>query len=136
MKILITTDLYKPSINGVVTSITNLEKELKEQGHEVRILTVSPDSSSHQEGNVYYVKSMPSYIYPEVRVPFSRANAMVKELIGWKPDVVHSQCEFLVMDLRNESRKQREQRWYIRIIRYMNNIRSIFHLENVSEEQH
>lgn len=94
MKILITTDLYKPSINGVVTSITNLEKELKEQGHEVRILTVSPDSSSHQEGNVYYVKSMPSHIYPEVRVPFSRANAMVKELIGWNPDVVHSQCEF------------------------------------------
>ena len=94
MKILITTDLYKPSINGVVTSITNLETELRKQGHEVRILTVSADSSSHQEDNVYYVKSMPSHIYPEVRVPFSRANAMVKELIEWKPDIVHSQCEF------------------------------------------
>lgn len=94
MKILITTDLYKPSINGVVTSILNLEKELTEQGHEVRILTVSTDNRSHQEGNVYYVKSMPSHIYPEVRVPFSRANAMVKELVDWNPDVVHSQCEF------------------------------------------
>lgn len=94
MKILITTDLYKPSINGVVTSIMNLEKELTEQGHEVRILTVSGDSSSRREGNVYFVKSMPSHIYPEVRVPFSRANAMVKELIEWNPDIVHSQCEF------------------------------------------
>ena len=53
MKILITTDLYKPSINGVVTSITNLETELRKQGHEVRILTVSTDSSSHQEVKVY-----------------------------------------------------------------------------------
>lgn len=94
MKILITTDLYKPSINGVVTSITNLEKELEKQGHEVRILTVSPDNTSYKEGNVYYVKSMPSHIYPEVRVPFSRAGAMVKELVEWEPDVVHSQCEF------------------------------------------
>lgn len=94
MKILITTDLFKPTINGVVTSVLNLEKELTEQGHEVKILTVSPDSTSYIEGNVYYVKSMPSHIYPEVRVPFSRASDMVKELIDWEPDVVHSQCEF------------------------------------------
>ena len=32
MKVLITTDLFKPSINGVVTSIMNLEKELEKQG--------------------------------------------------------------------------------------------------------
>lgn len=94
MKILITTDLFKPAINGVVTSIMNLEKELEEQGHEVRILSVSSNSTSYKEGNVYYIKSMPSHIYPEVRVPFSRANDMVKELIAWNPDVVHSQCEF------------------------------------------
>lgn len=29
MRILITTDLYIPTINGVVTSVLNLEKELK-----------------------------------------------------------------------------------------------------------
>lgn len=29
MKILITTDCYKPTINGVVTSIINLESELR-----------------------------------------------------------------------------------------------------------
>lgn len=47
MKILITTDLFKPTINGVVTSVLNLEKELKEQGNEVRILTVSPNKHSY-----------------------------------------------------------------------------------------
>ncbi|MFR4430637.1 MAG: glycosyltransferase, partial [Blautia faecis] len=41
MKILITTDWYKPIINGVVTSVLNLKKELEERGHEVRVLTLS-----------------------------------------------------------------------------------------------
>ena len=31
MKILITTDWYKPIINGVVTSVLNLKKELEEK---------------------------------------------------------------------------------------------------------
>ncbi|WP_443712628.1 hypothetical protein [Ruminococcus sp.] len=31
MKILITTDCYKPTINGVVTSILNLETELRKR---------------------------------------------------------------------------------------------------------
>lgn len=94
MKILITTDLFKPTINGVVTSVLNLERELKEQGHEVRILTVSADNHSYKEENVYYIKSVPSHIYPEVRIPVSRAAAFVEELTAWQPDVVHSQCEF------------------------------------------
>lgn len=94
MKILITTDLFKPAINGVVTSILNLEKELEGQGHEVRILTVSRDMHTHREGNVYYVESIPFPIYPDVRLPISGAGAFVEELIAWGPDVVHSQCEF------------------------------------------
>lgn len=38
--------------------------------------------------------SVPSGIYPDIRIPVSRGNEYVKELILWKPDVVHSQCEF------------------------------------------
>ena len=34
MKILITTDWYKPVINGVVTSVTNLEEGLRGAGQE------------------------------------------------------------------------------------------------------
>ena len=41
MKILITTDWYKPIINGVVASVLNLKKELEERGHEGRVLTLS-----------------------------------------------------------------------------------------------
>ena len=44
MKVLITTDWYDPVINGVVTSVHTLMKELENRGHEVRVLTLSQKS--------------------------------------------------------------------------------------------
>lgn len=46
MKILITTDLYLPSVNGVVTSVLSLAHGLEKRGHEVRILTLSESAHS------------------------------------------------------------------------------------------
>ena len=95
MKILITTDLFTTSTNGVVTSVRNLYEELIEKGHDVRILTLSGDRESYKEDHIYYIKSIPiGFVYPDVRMPISYRNGLIKELIDWKPDVVHSQCEF------------------------------------------
>lgn len=96
MKVLITTDLYTTNTNGVVTSIRNLMEELEKKGHEVRVLTVSEKLKSHQDGNIYYIKSLPlGAIYPDVRMPVSNYHhRFIKELIDWKPDLIHSQCEF------------------------------------------
>lgn len=95
MKILITTDLFTTNTNGVVTSVRNLRDELLKRGHEVRIITLSEDKKSRKEGDVYYVKSASlEFIYPNVRMPLSYKNEYVKELIEWKPDIIHSQCEF------------------------------------------
>ena len=94
MKILITTDLFRPAINGVVTSVLNLERELEKNGHEVKILAVSDTCSTYQMENVYYIRSVPAKIYPDVRIPVSRGRAYVQEIIEWNPDVIHSQCEF------------------------------------------
>ena len=95
MKILITTDLYTVKTNGVVTSLRNLREELINKGHEVRVLTFSEGLKSHKEDDVYYIKSVPiGFIYPDVRMPISYRNSLVKELIAWKPDIIHSQCEF------------------------------------------
>ncbi len=94
MKILITTDLFWPAINGVVTSILNLEKELSANGHEVKILAVSDRCNTYRMGNIYYIRSVPAAIYPNVRIPVSRGKAYMKELISWSPDIIHSQCEF------------------------------------------
>ena len=96
MKILITTDWYKPIVNGVVTSVLNLKKELEERGHEVRVLTLSRDHRSYEENGVYYIKSVNlEKIYPNVRAVLPHREAYIKELIQWSPDVVHSQCEFM-----------------------------------------
>lgn len=95
MKVLITTDLYTTNTNGVVTSVRNLMEELTKKGHEVRILTVSEKLKSHRDGNIYYIKSVSlEAVYPNVRMPVSYRHRYLREIIQWKPDVIHSQCEF------------------------------------------
>ncbi len=94
MKILITTDLFTTATNGVVTSVRNLWDALKRKGHDVRILTLSDDIHSHKDGDVYYIRSMPFEIYPDVRMPLAYRHRLIRELVRWKPDVIHSQCEF------------------------------------------
>ena len=95
MKILITTDLYCTSTNGVATSVRNLKSELEARGHDVRILTLSDSVRSHKADGVYYIRSLPvGVIYPNVRAAVSFRHRYIRELVDWKPDVIHSQCEF------------------------------------------
>lgn len=94
MKILITTDLYTTETNGVVTSVKNLSEELRKKGHEVKILTLSETRHSRKDGDIYYIRSVPFAVYPNVRMPLAYRHRYEKELINWKPDVIHSQCEF------------------------------------------
>lgn len=95
MKILITTDLYTVTTNGVVTSVRNLYEELIRSGNEVRILTLSENGRSKREGDIYYIRSVSlERIYPQVRMPTSYRHRLIRELVRWKPDVIHSQCEF------------------------------------------
>ena len=62
MKILITTDWYEPVVNGVVTSVLNLVRELRNKGHQVRVLTLSDDTHSRYHDQVYYLGSINAYI--------------------------------------------------------------------------
>lgn len=94
-KVLITTDLYTTQTNGVVTSVQNLFDELVSDGYDVKILTLSDNLHTHKEGPVYYIRSVPmGMVYPDVRMPVSYHNGLIRELIDWCPDVIHSQCEF------------------------------------------
>ncbi len=95
MKVLITTDLYTTATNGVVTSVRNLMEELTKKGHEIRVLTVSEKLRSHRDENIYYINSVSlEAVYPNVRMPVSYRHHYLREIIQWKPDVIHSQCEF------------------------------------------
>lgn len=97
MKVLIATDLYTPQVNGVVTSVLNLREELEKLGHDVKVLTLSQSDSSYVKENVYYVKSFPLKVYPDIRASILFENEVVDQLIDWDPDIVHTQCEFFTL---------------------------------------
>ena len=107
MRILITTDLFTVTTNGVVTSVRNLCDQLCRDGHDVRILTLSANHRSCRSGNVYYIRSAPlGRIYPDVRMPTSFRHRLIRELVAWKPDVIHSQCEFFTFQYAQWIAKQ------------------------------
>ena len=95
MKILITTDCYKPTINGVVTSIINLESELRRLGHDVKILCPSENIHCVDNDNVYRIGSVGmNKIYNGARMALRISHGNLQKLIEWKPDIIHSQSEF------------------------------------------
>lgn len=97
MKILIATDSYLPTVNGVVTSIVNLEKALLAEGHDVRILTLAQKKEAVRSAseNVYFIPSMSAEaIYPDARVLRSFARSQVQEIVEWGPAIIHTQSEF------------------------------------------
>ena len=95
MKVLITSDWYAPVINGVVTSVLLLQRELEKLGHEVRVVTLSNSLHTYKDGNVYYMGSVSANkIYPGARLKINRSRSLLHELVAWGPDVIHSQCEF------------------------------------------
>lgn len=95
MKILITTDCYKPTVNGVVTSIINLETQLRKLGHEVRILCPSSNIHCNESGDIYRIGSVGAgKIYKGARAAFRMSKKNLIGIIKWKPDIIHSQSEF------------------------------------------
>ena len=129
MKVLITTDWYKPAINGVVTSVCNLREELKQRGHEVKILTLSRTAHSYEEEGVIYMGSVNAgYIYPGARLRVSPGRELYCRIIEWQPDIVHSQCEFSTFLWRKGSRRNVRFLWCIPTIPYTRIIPIIFHL--------
>ncbi|MGX7372790.1 glycosyltransferase family 4 protein [Aerococcus sanguinicola] len=95
MKILITTDLYKPAVNGVVSSLMTLREELRGRGHDVRILTLGDKQAIAKESGVYYLNSIKvGKIYPGARISLPINHSIIREIIDWAPDIIHTQCEF------------------------------------------
>lgn len=95
MKILITTDCYIPTINGVVTSILNLETELRRMGHKVKILCPSENFHCCESENVYRIGSVGvGRIYCGARAALRISQSNLQKLIDWRPDIIHSQSEF------------------------------------------
>lgn len=95
MKVLITTDCYTPTINGVVTSVLNLETELRRLGHDVKILCPSENIHCIEKDDVYMIGSVGvNKIYNGARAALRIGQKNLQKIIDWKPDIIHSQSEF------------------------------------------
>lgn len=95
MRILITTDMYKPTINGVITSTVTLKKALETRGHDVRVLTLGKKSRIDVSEDTYYFSSLGvEKIYPGARFTIKSDRDYLKDIVAWEPDVIHSQTEF------------------------------------------
>ncbi len=96
MRIGIFTDTYPPFINGVSTSIVNLEKALREQGHEVFIVTVNPENMSYKFENderVIRIPGIPIGIY-DYRLTGIYPLRAINKIKSWNLDIIHSHTEF------------------------------------------
>lgn len=97
MRILLATDTYMPTINGVVTSTVTLKESLIKQGHDVRVLTLGKTDAIDYENHIYTLSSFSlNKVYPGARVtlPALADRHVIKDIYEWQPEIIHTQCEF------------------------------------------
>ena len=80
-RIAIVTDAWLPQMNGVVRTLTTTCEQLRDQGHEV--LVVSPDQFA----------SLPCPTYPEIRLALTRPGAVARRLRDFSPAAIHIATE-------------------------------------------
>lgn len=87
LNILLTTDHYPPTVNGIVTHVLLVKNELEKRGHTVSILTASFKKSPQK--NVYLLPSVPSLIRKTdpITIPFH--SNIEQSLLNQKFDIVH-----------------------------------------------
>ncbi len=94
MRVGIFTDTYKPQVNGVVSSITTLERELRKQGHKVYIITTTDPDAPEVEPNVLRIPSMEFKPAPQYRLGLVYSSKIIKKIKKLELDIIHSQTEW------------------------------------------
>lgn len=95
LRILLLTDCYAPTVNGVVRSVIDLRDGLIADGHDVRVLTFGESHRSTFDGEVYRLASISaSAVYPHARLGRPTYPKVRRHIDAWGPDVVHSHTEF------------------------------------------
>lgn len=81
MKIALVTDAWHPQVNGVVRTLDTVVDLLRRRGHE--ILVISPDQ----------YPSIPAPSYPEIRLAFTRACTIGRQIEQFGAEAVHLATE-------------------------------------------
>ena len=87
MRIVIITDSYFPTRDGVATAVLATKQCLEKLGHEVFIVAPDPGEKEKQEG-IYYVKAKPFKSYEGYYLPTLRHNNL-KFIRDLEPDLIH-----------------------------------------------
>ena len=93
MKILIASDSYKYQTSGAANVVITLANEFRRRGHSVKVLALSNTKHSFQDGDDYYIGSLPAFVYPDARFSIVHHNRLLRDLKAWKPDVIHMHTE-------------------------------------------
>ncbi|TSC93422.1 MAG: group 1 glycosyl transferase [Candidatus Berkelbacteria bacterium Licking1014_7] len=89
MKILFVTEVYHPTINGVVISIDTFKKELEKRGHQVYILAPENPRSNQDEKNVFRTPSLP--LNKDLDYFLALPNQITFETVKMiAPDIIHT----------------------------------------------
>lgn len=94
MRIGLFTDTYTPDINGVVSSIVTLQKELEKNGHDVFVITNHKAARTRLDGNVLRLPGMElKWLYGyKLSTPYHfSAKEEIKKM---RLDVIHVHTEF------------------------------------------
>ena len=95
MKILITSDLYPPVINGVSTFSQNLARGLSAAGHEVVVVAPSQTGKRYNEKDgaiaIHRVRSVVFPFYQNVRICLTPQLEIRKIIKEFQPDIIHNQ---------------------------------------------
>ncbi len=104
MRVSIFTNIYKPMVGGVVTSICAFRQGLIEAGHEIHVIAPEASTSAHEDfvDEEPYVFRLPAFDVPgdsdlALAVPFKAPLSVAVR--GLKPDLIHSQTPILMGDL-------------------------------------
>lgn len=100
MKILIASDLYWPTINGVSTFSRSLAHGLASRGHEVLVIAPSQTGKKYQEtdGN-YTVIRTASTIFPfyqNFKISLTPFREVKKIINDFQPDIIHIQMVIMI----------------------------------------
>lgn len=100
MKILIASDLYWPTINGVSSFSRNLAKGLAARGHEVLVIAPSQTGKKYKEIDGNYVvartKSVPFPFYQNFKISLNPYTEVKKIINEFDPDVIHIQMLIMI----------------------------------------
>ena len=96
MRIGIFTEVYKPYVSGVVTSVLMLKKSLEDLGHEVYVVTINIDRMKYEYDEKEHVLKVPgieSGIYDNFMISSIYPIKALNRIKKWKLDIIHTHTE-------------------------------------------